>query len=424
LILTILIASTTRWFATPRLGIAFARLGCNVEAICPIPHPLRVTKAVRRTYPYRALSPLDSFLRAINSSHPDLIVPGDDLANKHLQDLYYFLEKKNDAGGGEICQLIERSIGSPDSFPIVIARAPFMELARQEGIRAPKTAVLADVGDLETWTSQMGFPVVLKTDGSSSGDGVRIAYTLTEAQRDLRALQAPPQMIRVAKRVLIGRDMRWIRLAFERRHSVVNAQEFITGRDTTSLVACWKGEVLAALHFEVIKKQYERGPSSVLRLIENEEIAVVTKKAVRRLNISGLHGFDFLLEKETEKPYLIEMNPRSTQVGHLALGPGRDLPAALSAAASGKPIPETNKVTENPTIALFPQEWSRDPDSTFLNSAYHDIPWEEPDLILDCLRRTRRWNDWRSLEDWIYAFSARHSTVSAVLRTSGRSEYK
>ena len=106
----------------------------------------------------------------------------------------------------------------------------------------------------------MGFPVVLKADGSSSGEGVRIAYTLSEAKRALRTLQAPPQLIRVAKRVLIDRDRTWIRPAFERRHSVVNAQEFVAGRDTTSLVACWKGEVLAALHFEVINKQYERVP--------------------------------------------------------------------------------------------------------------------------------------------------------------------
>jgi biotin carboxylase len=286
-----------------------------------------------------------------------------------------------------------------------------MELARQEGIRVPKTAVLADARDLEAWTSLMGFPMVLKADGSSSGEGVRIAYTLTEAKRALRTLQAPPQFIRVAKRVLIDRDSTWIRPALERRHSVVNAQEFVTGRDTTSLVACWKGEVLAALHFEVVIKQYERGPASVLRLIENEEIADVTKKAARRLNISGLHGFDFLLEKATEKPYLIEMNPRPTQVGHLALGPGRDLTAALNAAVSGKPIPKTRLVTDNPTIALFPQEWSRDPQSTFLNSAYHDIPWEEPDLIRDCLCKSRRWNDRHTLEEWIYTFSERRSLL-------------
>src|SRR5208283_6031942 len=154
------------------------------------------------------------------------------------------------------------------------------------------------------------------------------------------------------KRVLINRDMRWIRPALERRRSVVNAQEFVAGRDVTSLVACWKGEVLAALHFEVINKQYERGPASVLRLIENKEIAAATEKLVQKLNLSGLQGFDFLLEKETEKPYLIEMNPRATQVGHLALGAGRDLPTALSAAVTRKAIPETRRVTNNPTIAL------------------------------------------------------------------------
>lgn len=407
---TILIATTSKWFTTARLAIAFAKLGCNVEAICPVNNALRETKAVRRTHIYQALSPLESFFRAIRDSNPDLIVPGDDLANKHLQDLY-FREQKNGGAGRRVCELIERSIGSPDSFPVANARAFFMELASQEGVRVPKTAVLGDVSELETRISQMGFPLVLKADGSSSGEGVKIVHTFSEAKRAFKSLQSPPQLIRVAKRVLINRDMRWIRPAIERRRSVVNVQEFVVGRDATSLVACWKGEVLAALHFEVVNKQYAYGPASVLRLIENEEIVAATKRLVRRLNISGLHGFDFLLEKDTDRPYLIEMNPRATQVGHLPLGPGRDLPAALSAALCGKAVPETPKVTENPTIALFPQEWLRNQQSTFLSSAYHDIPWDEPGLIRDCLRRTQRWNDWRSLEHWIHIFSTHRSSA-------------
>lgn len=215
----------------------------------------------------------------------------------------------------------------------------------------------------------------------------------------------------MAKRAVVNRDTRWVRSVIERRRSVVNVQEFISGRDATSLVACWKGEVLAALHFEVVNKQYTNGPASVLRLIEDERINLAAEKLVRRLSISGLHGFDFLLEKDTEIPYLIEMNPRPTQVGHLALGPGRNLPAALTAALCGKPIPETKKVTENRTIALFPQEWLRNPQSTYLTSAYHDIPWEEPDLIRDCLRNTQRWTDWRTLEEWIQILSSNRSSA-------------
>jgi Carbamoyl-phosphate synthase L chain, ATP binding domain len=391
--------------------MAFANSRCIVDAVCPIHNPLCLTKAVRRTYAYHALSPLDSLLTALNSSLPDLIVPGDDLANNHLHDLYYSLQKKSDPASNNICKLIEHSIGSPESFPIVVARAAFMELAGQEGIRVPKTAALADVQDLEEQITRMGFPVVLKTDGSSSGEGVRIVLTPAEAKRAFYSLRDAPPLIRVAKRVVIGQDMRWLRATLFRRCPVVNVQEFVSGRDATSLVACWKGEVLAALHFEVINKQYERGPASVLRLIENQEMDNAARKAVRRLNISGLHGFDFLLEKESEKAFLIEMNPRATQVGHLALGPGRDLPTALTAAVSGRAIPESPRVTENLMIALFPQEWSRDPGSPLLNSAYHDIPWEDPDLVRYCLRKSRKWNDRRSVKDWIYIFSAHRPPV-------------
>lgn len=407
---TILIATTCKWFTPARLAISFAKLGCNVEAVCPVGNALEKTRAIRRTHTYHALSPLESFVIAIQSSKPDLIVPGDDLASKHLQDLYS--KEKSSAGAARrICKLIEDSLGSPDSFSFTSARASLMEVAREEGIRVPKTAPLAGVADLENQSAQMGFPVVLKTDGSSGGEGVKIVHTLADAKRVFKVLQAPLQLIRVAKRVLLDRDLRSLRPVLERRRSIVNIQEFVAGRDATSLVACWKGEVLAALHFEVVKKKYANGPASVLRLIENEEISVAAEKLVKRLDLSGLCGFDFLLENDTEKPYLIEMNSRATQVGHLELGPGRDLTAALVAAICGKAVPETRKVTDNLTIALFPQEWERNPQSSFLNSAYHDIPWEEPELIRDCLRTSRSWTDWRSLEELIRVFSTRHSSA-------------
>ena len=97
-----------------------------------------------------------------------------------------------------------------------------------------------------------------------------------------------------------------------------------------------------------------------------------------------------MLEAHSGKAHLIEINPRTTQVGHLALGLERDLPAALYAALTGKEIQPAPKITENETIALFPQEWGRDPKSEFLQSAYHDVPWEEPQLIRSCIRKATR----------------------------------
>jgi hypothetical protein len=209
-----------------------------------------------------------------------------------------------------------------------------------------------------------------------------------------RKLQAPPLLARAAKRALIDRDKTLLWPCLLRRRSVVNAQTFVAGREATSAVLCWQGAVLASLHFEVLKKMHAAGHASVLRLIEHPEMSFAAEKIARRLNLSGLHGFDFMLEANTGNAYLIEINPRTTQVGHLALGPGHDLPAALYAALSGDPVHAAPKVTEKDTIALFPQEWMRDPASEILRSGYHDVPWEEPALVSDCISQSRTQRAW------------------------------
>jgi hypothetical protein len=386
---TVLIATTSRWFPTARLAMALARAGCIVDAVCPSGHPLGRIKAVRKTYPYRSLMALKSFADAIAGTAPEFLVPGDDLATAHLHRLHD-RELRRGEVGLPTCTLIERSLGSPESFPVVYARTEFMELARQADIRAPKTEVIKNFGALRNWIARVGLPTVLKANGTSGGDGVRVVYTLEEAERAFRALQAPPLFMRAMKRAVIDRDKTLVWPSLLRHRSVVNAQEFVSGREATSAVACWQGTVLARLDFEVLNKRDSAGPSSVVRLIDNPEMSAAAEKMVRRLNLSGLHGFDFMLEAHTGSAHLIEINPRATQVGHLRLGPGHDLPAALYAAVSGQAVAAAPRTTTNDTIALFPQEWLRDPQSPFLRSAYNDVPWEEPELLRACVQKLRR----------------------------------
>jgi Carbamoyl-phosphate synthase L chain, ATP binding domain len=375
--------------------MALARAGSTVEAVCPTRHPLAKTRAVRRTFSYSGLAPLRSFASAIAATKPDLVIPGDDLATRHLHSLYHQARSHGDRGA-EVCALIVRSLGAPESFPVEYARTTFMDVAREEGIRVPTTQVVANLDDLRKWIAQAGFPFVLKANGTSGGYGVRIVHSPEEAERALRTLHAPPSLARAAKRTLIDHDVTLVAPALLRRRPVVNGQTFVAGREATSAIACWQGAVLAALHFEVVEKRNSTGPATVVRLIENVEMSATAEKMVRRLHLSGLHGFDFMLEEQTGAAHLIEMNPRATQVGHLSLGPGRDIPAALYSALSGKPIQVAAKVTERDTIALFPQEWIRDPESGFLQSAYHDVPWEETELIQDCVRSRRKQSSWYS----------------------------
>lgn len=401
---TVLVATTARWVTTARLAVAFSHVGCRVEAVCPPGHPISKTSAVDKVHFYEGLAPLSSFEDAIITTKPDLIVPSDDLAARHLHELHK-RERVREGRREWMSAVIERSLGVPESFRFLFARTPLMELAHSEGIRVPKTRVVTRTSDLKKCIEQLGLPIVLKADGTSGGDGVRIAVTLDEAERAFRALQAPPLLARAAKRALFDQDRTLVWPSLFRRRFVVNAQALVPGREATSAVACWRGTVLAGLNFEVLSKRKSAGPATVLRAIENAEMSTAAERIVRRLNLSGVIGFDFILREDGGDAYLIEMNPRATQVGHLTLGPGHDIPAALYAAVTGEPVREGPKVTDNDTIALFPHEWFRNPASTFLRSGYHDIPWEEPELIRACLRSRQKQSAWCSPERFFEIFS-------------------
>jgi hypothetical protein len=388
---TVLVATTSRWFPTARLAVALAKAGCVVEAVCPPGHPIGRISAIAQTHSYKGLAPLKSIAAAIGAAKPDLIVSGDDLATWHLHCLYD-RELSRGNSGSTFRALIERSLGAAEYFPVVDARAKFMEAAKAEGIRVPETSVVQDSDGLKNWITRAGFPAVLKANGTSGGDGVRIVSSMAEGARALRDLQAPPLIARAAKRALLDRDRRLIWPALLRQHPIVNAQSFVNGREATSAVACWNGAVLASLHFEVLQKSHSSGHATVLRRIDHPEISAAAEKMVRCLKLSGLHGFDFMLEEPSRHAYLIEINPRATQVCHLSFGPGNDLAAALVAALTGKDVVAAPKVTENDTVALFPQEWLRDPSSTFLHSGYHDVPWDEPDLLRACVQKRGRPN--------------------------------
>lgn len=392
---TALIATTTNWVPTARLALALAQAGFRVEAFCPNGHPVSKTDAVSRVHPYQGLTPLRSLAHAIAASKPDVVVPGDDLATRHLHELYSQRESYS-ANAVELGALIERSLGAAEAFSVIQSRAAFMDLAREEGIRIPRTEIIHSAEDVNNWVERFGLPMVLKADGTSGGDGVRMVRTSAEAQLAFRKLQAPPLLARAVKRALVNQDRTLLRPALLRRRPELSAQTFITGHEATSTVACWKGTVLANLHFEVLRKCNAAGHATVVRLIDHAEISTAVEKIVRRMGLSGLCGFDFMLEASTGNAFLIEINPRATQVGHITLGAGHDLPAALYGAVSGQASHVSPAVTANDTIALFPHEWARDPKSEFLRTGYHDVPWGTPELVHACIHRSRKQSKWYS----------------------------
>lgn len=395
----VLLVTASRWFPTARLGMALASAGWTVHALCPSRHPISVTSATQCIHTFHGLAPLSSLKAAIQHSQPTILIPCDDTAVEYIYRLY-----RNEAGRRDakapVCSLIERSLGASASFPVIESRTAFANIAAEEGIRTPDTEALSDISQLRKWIERVGFPALIKADGTSGGDGVRVVRNIDEAERAFRKLQAPPLLARALKRAIIDRDTTLIWQSLLRKRFNMSGQSFVKGREATTTLACWKGSVLASLHFEVVNKSNATGPSTVLRLIDNAEMALAAEKIVRRLELSGIIGFDFMLEDATENAYLIEINPRSTQVGHLSLGPQRNLPVALWRAVTGLPVQEPPAVTEKDTIALFPFEWLKNPKSPFLFSGYHDVPWEEVEFTRACVGTRSKQKDLYTLREW------------------------
>lgn len=309
------------------------------------------------------------------------MIPCDDRAVQHLHQLY---AAGPGALGADFSALLECSLGSPASYPVVTNRLRLLEIASDEKLRVPETRAIRSLAELESLPS--GERWVLKSEGSWGGHGVRLAHDRKQLRQSWEQLTKPLSAARAIKRLIVDRDAFWMPTWWENSQPSVIAQAYIPGRPANCAVYCWNGKVLAGISVEVVQSRGATGSATVVRVIQRPEMLLAAKRIARRLGLSGFFGLDFMLHEATGAAFLIEMNPRCTPLCHLQLGPGKDLVAALYAQLTATPIPETAPVTRQETIAYFPQAWHWDPSGKLLESSFHDVPWEEPALVQELLR--------------------------------------
>jgi len=380
----ILLTTTMHWPSAARLASAFAGVGCTVEALLPLRHVANKSRFVAAVHDYDPMFPARSLNKAVRRAEPDLVVPCDDRALSHL------LRIDNPA-------LLERSLGRVESYPALVSRCDLIAEARALGIPAPQTIQVPREADLEGALVQIGLPAVLKVDGSWGGDGVAVVRNLEQARAAWQRLAVTPSPLRSVARAMLRRDAHFLRDALNPQEITVSLQRYVPGTPATSAFACHRGQMLASIHMDVLEVQHANGPATVMRRADCPDMAAAAERLAARFGLSGLHGLDFIRDA-TGRAHLIEMNPRATQTAAFAFGPGQDLAAALAATVSPVIRGPRPVLTENPVIALFPQEWRRDPASAWLHCAYADVPWDDPAVLRACLepgepapeRRTER----------------------------------
>src|ERR1700691_3192004 len=369
----ILICATLWGPSSPRLAMAFLRHGCNVSALCPPGHPLRFVTGISSIYSYQGLAPIGLLGAAIRKAQPTLIVPCDDIAVWQLHALH--------ANEPDLRPLIELSLGAAEAYPAIQQRGEVLRIAQSLGIRVPLTKTLNSAEELKDW--KFDKPAVLKLDGTWGGEGVTIVRSLTEATQGFHSASNGTKAWRAWKRFLINHYFFALWAWQRRKTSKMTIQEFIPGRPATTMFACWRGEVLASSTVEVLVSQAPTGAANVVRVLKNNEIENAVRLLARKLQLSGFHGLDFVLEQDTDAAYLIELNARATQLGHLNLSAHGDL-AGVMARKLKNEAPDkiaSENLIQKSAIAFFPYAFKSNPGSVYLHQGYHDVPWAELALV-------------------------------------------
>jgi len=338
---------------------------------------------VGKRYTYRPLNPIASMAAAIEQSKPDTVVPVDELAVMHLIELLGS-ERGSFAAEG-LAALVLRSLGGTEVLAAAMSRIRLLSLAQAAGVAVPKTVPVATLGELQAAAAELGFPLVLKADSTAGGRGVRVAHNLAEARSWWSRLHRPLSFARAIWRCLKWKDWTHFRPWIKRCTRGVTAQNYLHGVERTAMAVARQGELKAFVCFEVAQTSKFCGPSTVLRVVDDPAMVASMRAVLRRLGATGFCGFDFMMS-DAGVPLLIEMNSRPTQLAHLALGSGSDLVAAYVRWVLGRETDDRPSAAAGSLIALYPQELVRDPQSSILAAAHHDVPWESPALVRYALR--------------------------------------
>jgi biotin carboxylase len=370
------------WPNVARLAISFRKAGAAVDVVAPAGHPVHRMHAPNRTFEYRPTSAYGSIKAAIATSQPDLIVPCDDRVVAHLHRLYD--EASAVPNEAEMCRtasLIEKSLGSPLSYRIVVRRSSLSTLAQLTDVHVPQTSAVDCYRNLLDWVRQHGLPAVLKLDRSCGGKDVIVIRRLSEVVSCLLRMRLQKSWVRRTKSFLVDGDAEPFLAPRNLSAAQICVQSYVTGRHANCAVACWHGDVLGSTAVEVLERRSDFGIASVVRRVKGEAMIAAARSIARHLDLSGIFGFDFVLDDGTQQAKLIEINPRATQIDHFAgYGGEPDLPSALLGAISGEPVVNPIEQQLMDEVALFPQEWQRDPASRWLLGT-HDVPFEEPEFL-------------------------------------------
>ena len=368
----LLVSTATRWYGTARAPRALAKAGFDVTLLTPRNSLAEASRFVRRL----AYLPPDAttmqwvhaLAATVKAASPILVMPCDDLSFRLLAMLVVAPPPQLQPALQEaLAQLIRRSLGDPAHYLASVDKTRVSTAAAEAGVPVPAHAVVETRDEAERFAAAHGYPLVVMRPHTTAGNGVRTARNGDELIHAIATLTA--------------RDGADIEPDAARR---VVVQKHVDGHICYQNVAAWQGRMLAGYAGD--RLQAHDGPASpgtVVRYRHDADLREHSERLVAAFGMSGIFTSEYLIERDTGRAYLLEINRRISPGTHYGSVMNVDLCAALFAALHDAPSPTRAALDpgEERVFVQFPGEWLRDPASRWLRKYPVDVPWDDPELL-------------------------------------------
>jgi len=303
---------------------------------------------------------------AVRAVRPALILPGDDVAVRTLMQLALRPPEglRSDVRD-ELADVVRRSLGPPSSWTDSIDKSRLFDVARRAGVPIADGDVAEREHDAAAIAAHLGYPVIVRPSHGSGGKGSARCDSEAELRSAIR-LAPPPDGLDT------GEPQRFV------------IQRFIDGRVVNRAALAWNGvEIAGFTRGRLETHPGPLGPASVVEFVGLPAVRDANLRLFAALDLHGLVGAQYMIEPDRGAALLIEIHRRMLPATHAGGLIGVDLAAALRACVDG--VSWTGP-TDLPggtgrRIALFPQEWYRDPESGWLATLPSDAPWHDPRLF-------------------------------------------
>lgn len=374
----LMLALQPDYVSTSRLPKSFSAAGFELACLSQPSSLLHHTRYIEKRYALRSDRSATTILRDLETAflafQPDILVPCDERA---IELLHYWVRHERAAPGqvsAPLLACLSRSLGSLDHLPARSLKHVTQQLARSLGLRTPEECIVTSAQEACDAALRLGYPVVLKRSHGAAGTGVRICQDRAALLGAFEAFDKTLPAMRALRR-------RWLRRDWFPVKSTIVVQQHIAGIPAMTCASALSGRTLAVLSAVALQTGTATGPASVARLTPHAGMVSSSAAMIKAFGASGMLSFDFILDDDGRE-YLLECNPRPTTVLHLGHLVDVDLAEILLDGMRGQfPASPVTNAAREPTVAIFPQEWLRDPQSPALQDVLHDVPWDDPHLL-------------------------------------------